>query len=287
MSESFDFSVALNLLRHGRFVGRKAWKDGFVFMVSPMTVPTGKIADPVLGKFVEALGHTEIRDVGNIRMFFEGSGSVINGWTPGIVDLVADDWCVYDTSAKMAEHIRRIIGPLLTGQHDAEVIQQMVAKVLKDFLHIEVLEVIEASSAADGALILGGKYEGFHIQTGDGYYSVGCRGAGGIEHMRPGRGDLLQELAKVAEDAGVVVESRRKFYHTLAKIELLHEEPYPEGITPEELVRSMREGDDVGRFEILGTQEIKGQAMAELLSEFGSEPGFFQLDEHGRDTSQS
>lgn len=79
--------------------------------------------------------------------------------------------------------------------------------------------------------------------------------------------------------------SKRVFYRTSILVEILSEDP---GVTDnmdlEAVHEYMTTGDGVGRVRTLGEVKMSAYEAAETLSEFGSEPGFFRLDEQGNDT---
>jgi hypothetical protein len=75
-------------------------------------------------------------------------------------------------------------------------------------------------------------------------------------------------------------KSKRKFYRTVFRIEVLSEYPYPDDI--ENLHYNITEGDCSGKWEM--TQEVlNGQQAADALRAQGSAPEFFRLDEMGVD----
>lgn len=76
--------------------------------------------------------------------------------------------------------------------------------------------------------------------------------------------------------------SPRKFYKTVIEVVVLSERPYgPKRLS--DVAYDIMDGDCVGGWDATESKEIDGRAAADLLYEFGSEPGFFQLDDEGND----
>lgn len=78
--------------------------------------------------------------------------------------------------------------------------------------------------------------------------------------------------------------TKHKFYKTTYVIEVLSEEQIPYYLSLAELDHEMNAGSYVGRVKDVNTSAVNSKTMAELLSEFGSEPGFFMLDDKGNQT---
>jgi hypothetical protein len=73
--------------------------------------------------------------------------------------------------------------------------------------------------------------------------------------------------------------SERKFFKTIIQVEVLSEdEPYTE-TNLDQIERDTDAGDCVGRVRIVRHVELMSKEAAEALTEFGSDPSFFQLDE--------
>ncbi len=73
------------------------------------------------------------------------------------------------------------------------------------------------------------------------------------------------------------------FYHTTVKVEVLSEQALPAFFDLGALARAIDTGDCVGRVTLDNEKEVTGEQMAALLYEFGSEPGFFSLDNEGKE----
>ena len=73
--------------------------------------------------------------------------------------------------------------------------------------------------------------------------------------------------------------SERKFFKTIIQVEVLSEvEPYTK-TNLDQIERDTDAGDCVGRVRIVRHVKLMSKEAAEALTEFGSEPSFFQLDE--------
>lgn len=72
-----------------------------------------------------------------------------------------------------------------------------------------------------------------------------------------------------------------KFYKTKVVFEVLSNEPIPGHADLEFIARESYDGRYVGRFGETTEQRLSGKAMADALYEFGSDPGFFSLDDNG------
>ncbi len=86
MSSDFDFSHALSLLKEGKRVGRREWKNArFVFLVLGSTFTVNRA--PLLGIYPEG---TEITYRPHIDMV--GANGSVGTWAPSMVDLMESDW---------------------------------------------------------------------------------------------------------------------------------------------------------------------------------------------------
>jgi hypothetical protein len=75
----------------------------------------------------------------------------------------------------------------------------------------------------------------------------------------------------------------RKFYRTIVTVEVLSEDSPWDGPDLQDLAGAITHGDCSGQWDVSHTRELTAQQAAQALIEQGSEPGFFQLDEHGND----
>lgn len=81
-----------------------------------------------------------------------------------------------------------------------------------------------------------------------------------------------------------MAQSKRKFYRTVIKVEILSEEPYPESADMHQVANDIDDGDCSGQaITIVENQVVSGKRMVKLLENQGSDPEFFQLDENGND----
>lgn len=76
--------------------------------------------------------------------------------------------------------------------------------------------------------------------------------------------------------------SERKYYVTTYVIKVLSEDEHVENMTPYEVAEAIDTGPCVGVTET-NSEEVTAERMASLLEEYGSEPGFFRLDEEGNE----
>lgn len=76
--------------------------------------------------------------------------------------------------------------------------------------------------------------------------------------------------------------SKRKFYRTVFTVEVLSEEE-PEAVDLDVLHEQITDGPWSGVVEKGATETVGGKAMAKLLIEQGSDPGFFNLTDDGED----
>jgi hypothetical protein len=75
----------------------------------------------------------------------------------------------------------------------------------------------------------------------------------------------------------------RKFHKTIIKVEVLSEEPIPEGMDLQNVIAECTEGGWSMRQFGWKETELNGKQAAKALLLQGSDPGFFQLDEKGND----
>ena len=76
--------------------------------------------------------------------------------------------------------------------------------------------------------------------------------------------------------------SKRKFYRTLIEVEVLSEEAVDFGDLAA-VHYAITDGDCSGQWGITKSEPVSGPKMAKLLKKQGSDPEFFQLDDHGED----
>lgn len=75
----------------------------------------------------------------------------------------------------------------------------------------------------------------------------------------------------------------KKFHKKTITLEFLSEEPIPEGMDVANMVYEAQEGDYVMQEKDETDTELTGKEAADLLTEFGSQPEFFGLDDDGND----
>ena len=72
-----------------------------------------------------------------------------------------------------------------------------------------------------------------------------------------------------------------KFFRTTITVEILSEGEFGEGSSLEQIAWTINEGDCVGRLTYTSADEVTPKEMADALHEYGSEPGFFELNDDG------
>lgn len=75
-----------------------------------------------------------------------------------------------------------------------------------------------------------------------------------------------------------------KFWKTTLVVEVLSEREIPDHMSLSDIAIEMDVGDFVGRVKDVSDEEVTGQEMANLLYDFGSDPGFFMLNDNGEPT---
>lgn len=86
MDNTFGFDIALDLIKQGKRVGRREWKNArAVFLVDGSHFMVNRA--PLLGIFPEG---TEINYRPHIDMI--GADNSIGTWSPSMVDVLAEDW---------------------------------------------------------------------------------------------------------------------------------------------------------------------------------------------------
>ena len=78
----------------------------------------------------------------------------------------------------------------------------------------------------------------------------------------------------------------RKFHKRLLTIEVLSEEPIPEGMEVESIIEEAKSGDYSMRIAKDVETELNGKQAARALLKQGSSPDFFSLTESGEDVNE-
>lgn len=90
MDNTFSFSEALTLLKEGKRVGRKEWKNArYVFLVAGSEFEVNRA--PLNQFFAEG---TKVSYRPHIDMC--GADDTIGTWSPSMVDVLAEDWYVVE-----------------------------------------------------------------------------------------------------------------------------------------------------------------------------------------------
>jgi len=72
-----------------------------------------------------------------------------------------------------------------------------------------------------------------------------------------------------------------RFFKTTFTVEVLSEGEFDDGLNLEQIAHAIDHGECVGRFTSWGMEPLSPKEMADDLTQYGSEPGFFQLDDNG------
>ena len=75
----------------------------------------------------------------------------------------------------------------------------------------------------------------------------------------------------------------KKYYKTTFKIEVLSEGGAASDLGLEEILYEITNGEFSGAIECVGVKELTSRQAARELMNQGSDPEFFNLDEHGND----
>ena len=78
----------------------------------------------------------------------------------------------------------------------------------------------------------------------------------------------------------------QKFYKTIFTFEVLSEKRLPGDLDLVDINQMTYDGNCVGRFGETRVIRLSGKEAADALYEFGSEPGFFQLDDDGNEEEE-
>ena len=81
-------------------------------------------------------------------------------------------------------------------------------------------------------------------------------------------------------------KSKRKFYRSVIKIEVLSEEPYS-STDLEKIADDITNGSQSGLVSLeVDSEELDPKVCADKLKEQGSDPDFFMLNDHGHDIEE-
>jgi hypothetical protein len=79
-----------------------------------------------------------------------------------------------------------------------------------------------------------------------------------------------------------VTTRQRIFYRTTISIDVLSEEPLPDGLSLTEIDYAITDGPCVGGAMRAEQRIVTAREAADALHEFGSDPSFFQLTDDGQ-----
>ena len=290
MKETFNFEGALTALKNGKLIRSRGWRNEFVVLVAAHDLSTEIIPAGPLKHGLNASGAVSLHDFGNFRRFDLDNGTVINGWLPALADLLTEDWTEYDPldvahgqmDRRMQELIRR-------GDANYTLIAENLSAQLTD-LDIDFITGYTAGTERLD-LKLEGAYEGILVTVEDGGYVVYVGESGPDEatasYWEVGGGHIEAEVTRAHE--ATTPQSSRQFYHTDIRVQVLSEDPIPDGATLQEIVNGMfsASGDYVGQWSIQRASSLDGRQAVLALKEFGSDPSLFRLTDTGADADDA
>jgi hypothetical protein len=81
--------------------------------------------------------------------------------------------------------------------------------------------------------------------------------------------------------------TKKKLYRNVYVVEILSEEPLPDGMSLEQLEYEMNDGDCSGVIDHKHVnQEVTGRKAAKMVIAQGSDPLFFQMNEFGNEVEE-
>ena len=287
-----SFSAALTALKNGDFVRRACWKDEFVMMVQPAHVPTEKMGNIKMREIIEDFPYASMFDPGFLRKVDMFNATMTSGWMPSPGDLMAEDWIIYDMEdiemSKLEWELEKAMRCHADVTYDS-LARLIISQLEAMNIPIDEDDSLDFKQRADDRehliVLAGPDYRGLTITTEDGAYSVNHSGpvpgrAGGATMV--GAGKLWVEIQTVLGEVGRSNMSPRKFHRTLISVEVLSEDPIPD-MPLEDIVSTMNNGDYVGTWDTVNQAEVNAKQAVQVLHALGSEPGFFNLTEEGRD----
>ncbi len=94
LNGTFDFGIAIALMKLGHKVSRTGWngKGMYIWSVPKATVQKSWVRDQGL---LEAMGENESLDCYGFLRMKTADGKVVSGWLASQTDILAEDWQVY------------------------------------------------------------------------------------------------------------------------------------------------------------------------------------------------
>lgn len=80
--------------------------------------------------------------------------------------------------------------------------------------------------------------------------------------------------------------AKKTLYKTVFTVEVLSEEPLPDGMTLTSIDEEITEGHSSGAFKETKSVTISGKEAVEAVKAQGSDPSFFQMDEEGNEIEE-
>lgn len=95
-NESFDFGIAINLLKEGRRVQRKGWNGKNQYIELATNISYKNNEDETINAEHEAIGNRTIA--------FVGTSGVQLGWLASQADMLANDWQIVNINESEEEN---------------------------------------------------------------------------------------------------------------------------------------------------------------------------------------
>ena len=86
-----NFSKAYQKLNEGKIVSRRSWDGDFLWMKPSTMIKTEWCKDPILKAIVENNGG-EIKAEATLSQYNAKTNSILTGYNPTQIDLIANDW---------------------------------------------------------------------------------------------------------------------------------------------------------------------------------------------------
>lgn len=110
--------------------------------------------------------------------------------------------------------------------------------------------------------------------------SASARVAGAVDRLS-GLIDRFRAIQPDAADDPGLNDAPRAYFETILQVKVLSEDTPAEGMSLEAIFEAITDGDCVGEVAHVTSRQISAQTAVRRLTEMGSEPGFFRLDDNG------
>ena len=97
MEKTFDFGVAIRLLKESRCIARQGWYNSGLFVCRQVPAKIGEKVIPNMQSLPEPAKTIILRGTGFISyenqcLLYDTASGVANSWVPSISDMFAEDW---------------------------------------------------------------------------------------------------------------------------------------------------------------------------------------------------